>query len=202
MPPRVYIPVTVHDNAPTAPRSPRGLGAVVRFGLISADDGPPEWREKIYACWWYRWSSFAYCVAGGLVVVRPAPLYRHAQPCCFLFPFRSMGALIFLNGLLSYMADTHTFGYPSAWRTADSYVATFNTLLQFILIILQVIGPMSFPRDMVTVFTASLLIAIGCKRRAVAAFKSRDRDAYLVWHALWHVVLPAGAVAGQLLLEP
>ena len=29
-----------------------------------------------------------------------------------------------------------------------------------------------------------------------------DRDAYLVWHALWHVVLPAGAVAGQLLLEP
>ena len=81
-------------------------------------------------------------------------------------------------------------------------MATFNTLLQFILIILQVIGPMSFPRDMVTVFTASLLIAIGCKRRAVAAFKSRDRDAYLVWHALWHVVLPAGAVAGQLLLEP
>ena len=78
-----------------------------------------------------------------------------------------MGALIFLNGLLSYMADTHTFGYPSAWRAADSYVATFNTILQFVLILLQIIGPMSFPRDMVTVFTASLLIAIGCKRRAV-----------------------------------
>ena len=202
MPPRVYIPVTVHDNAPTAPRSPRGLGAVVRFGLISADDGPPEWREKIYACWWYRWSSFAYCVAGGLVVVRPAPLYRHAQPCCFLFPFRSMGALIFLNGLLSYMADTHTFGYPSAWRAADSYVATFNTLLQFILVLLQLLGPMSFPRDTMTVFTTSLLIAIWCKRKAVAAFARRDRDAYLVWHALWHVVLPAGAVTGQLLLEP
>ena len=113
-----------------------------------------------------------------------------------------MGALIFVNGLLSYMADTHTFGYPSAWRAADSYVATFNTILQFVLVVLQVIGPMSFPRDMVTVFTASLLVAIWCKRRAVAAFKRRDRDAYLVWHALWHVVLPAGAVAGQLLLEP
>jgi len=200
MPPRVYIPVTVHDAPAEAPRSPRGLGAIVRAGLISEDDGPPEWREHMR--WWYRWSSFAYCIAGGLLFVRSEPMYRHAQPCCFLFPFRSMGALIFLNGLLSYMADTHTFGYPSAWRTADSYVATFNTLLQFILIILQVIGPMSFPRDMVTVFTASLLIAIGCKRRAVAAFKSRDRDAYLVWHALWHVVLPAGAVAGQLLLEP
>ena len=81
-------------------------------------------------------------------------------------------------------------------------MATFNTILQFVLILLQIIGPMSFPRDMVTVFTASLLVAIACKRRAVAAFKRRDRDAYLVWHALWHVVLPAGAVAGQLLLEP
>ena len=199
MPPRVYIPVTVHDES-ERPRSPRGLGAVVRFGLISADDGPPEWREHMR--WWYRWSSFAYCIAGGLLVIRPAPMYRHAQPCCFLFPFRSMGALIFLNGLLSYMADTHTFGYPSAWRTADSYVATFNTILQFVLILLQIIGPMSFPRDMVTVFATSLLVAIWCKRRAVAAFKLRNRDAYLAWHALWHVVLPAGAVAGQLLLEP
>ena len=199
MPPRVYIPVTVHDES-ERPRSPRGLGAVVRAGLISEDDGPPEWREKIFACWWYRWSSFAYCVAGGLLVVRP--VNRYAEPCCGAFPFRAMGALIFVNGLLSYMADTHTFGRPSKWRVADSYVATFNTLLQFILIVLQVLGPMSFPRDMVTVFTASLLIAIWCKRKAVAAFASRDRDAYLVWHALWHVVLPAGAVAGQLLLEP
>ena len=199
MPPRVYIPVTVHDES-ERPRSPRGLGAVVRAGLISEDDGPPEWREKIFACWWYRWSSFAYCVAGGLLVVRP--VNRYAEPCCGAFPFRAMGALIFVNGLLSYMADTHTFGRPSKWRVADSYVATFNTLLQFILIVLQVLGPMSFPRDMVTVFTASLLIAIACKRRAVAAFARRDRDAYLVWHALWHVVLPAGAVAGQLLLEP
>ena len=200
MPPRVYIPVTVHDDTTAAPRSPRGLGAVVHAGLMSADDGPPEWREHMR--WWYRWSSFAYCIAGGLLFFRSAPMYRHARPCCGVFPFQSMGALIFLNGLLSYMADTHTFGRPSKWRVADSYVATFNTLLQFILILLQVIGPMSFPRDMVTVFTTSLLVAIWCKRKAVAAFARRDRDAYLVWHALWHVVLPAGAVAGQLLLEP
>ena len=111
MPPRVYIPLSVHDDAPAAPRSPRGLGAVVRAGLISEDDGPPEWREKIFeSAWWYRWSSFAYCLAGGMLVVRPAPMYRHAQPCCGGprgFPFRSMGVLIFVNGLLSYMSDTH-----------------------------------------------------------------------------------------------
>ena len=96
MPPRVYIPLSVHDVEPAAPRSPRGLGAVVSVGLMSADDGPPEWREHMR--WWYRWSSFAYCVAGGLLVVRPiAPMY--AQPCCVAFPFRAMGALILLCGL-------------------------------------------------------------------------------------------------------
>ena len=196
---RVYIPVTVHDE-PAAPRSPRGLGAVVRFGLISEEDGPPEWREKIFACWWYRYSSFAYCVAGGLLVVRPiAPMY--AQPCCGAFPFRAMGALIFVNCLLSYMADTHTFGRPSKWRAADSYIATFNTLLQFILVLLQVIGPMSFPRDMVCVFTASLLLALYCKRRAGRAFANRERDAYLRWHTAWHLILPAGAIIGMLLLD-
>ena len=112
-----------------------------------------------------------------------------------------MGALIFVNGLLSYMADTHTFGYPSAWRAADSYVATFNTILQFVLVVLQVIGPMSFPRDMVCVFTASLLLALYCKRRAGRAFANRERDAYLRWHTAWHLILPAGAIIGMLLLD-
>ena len=130
-------------------------------------------------------------------------IYLPARAALLLsFPIPLDGRADLLNGLLSYMADTHTFGYPSAWRAADSYVATFNTLLQFILVLLQVLGPMSFPRKMVAVFTTSLLVAIWCKRRAVAAFKRRDRDAYLVWHALWHVVLPAGAIIGQLLLEP
>ena len=81
MPPRVYIPVTVHDES-ERPRSPRGLGAVVSAGLMSADDGPPEWREKIFgSAWWYRWSSFSYCGAGAMILLRPEPMYRHAEPC-------------------------------------------------------------------------------------------------------------------------
>ena len=70
------------------------------------------------------------------------------------------------------------------------------------LVLLQLLGPMSFPRDMVAVFTSSLLLALWCKRRAVAALERRDCDAYLRWHTGWHIILPAGAVIGQLLLEP
>jgi len=170
------------------------------------DIEPPEWRDHIFSsAWWYRWSSFTYCVAGGMLVVRPAPMYRHAQPCCggpHGFPFRTMGAFIFVNGLLSYMGDTYTWGHASCWKTADVLAATTNTLLQFALVLLHVLGPMSFPRDMVSVFTVSLVAAVVCKRRAALALQRRDRDAYLRWHTAWHVVLPAGAVIGQLLLEP
>ena len=65
----------------------------------------------------------------------------------------------------------------------------------------QVLGPMSFPRDMVCVFTASLLLALYCKRRAGRAFANRERDAYLRWHTAWHLILPAGAIIGMLLLD-
>ena len=121
--------------------------------------------------------------------------------CCAAFPFRTMGAAIVLNGLLSYMGDTQTWGRPSCWKTADILLATTNTALQFVLVLLHVLGPMSFPRDMVCVFTASLLLALYCKRRAGRAFANRERDAYLRWHTAWHLILPAGAIIGMLLLD-
>ena len=121
--------------------------------------------------------------------------------CCAAFPFRAMGGAIVLNGLLSYMGDTHTWGRPSCWKWADILLATTNTALQFVLVLLHMLGPMSFPRDMVGVFTASLLLALYCKRRAGRAFANRERDAYLRWHTAWHLILPAGAIIGMLLLE-
>ena len=53
----------------------------------------------------------------------------------------------------------------------------------------------------VGVFTASLLLALFCKRRAGRAFADRERDTYLRWHTAWHLVLPGGAIAGMLLLD-
>jgi len=164
--------------------------------------GPPEWAEAIFGyAWWYRWSSFSYCGAGAMLVLRPEPMYRHAQPCCAAFPFRTMGGAIVLNGLLSYMGDTHTWGRPSCWKSADVLFATANTALQFVLVLLHLLGPMTFPRNMVGVFTTSLLLAVYCKRRAGRAFAHRERDAYLRWHTAWHLILPGGAIIGMLLLD-
>ena len=72
---------------------------------------------------------------------------------------------------------------------------------QFVLVLLQTLGPMSFPHDMVGVFTASLLLAVYCKRRAAMAFAAQQRDAYMRWHTAWHCVLPGGAAVGMLLLH-
>ena len=69
------------------------------------------------------------------------------------------------------------------------------------LVLLQTLGPMSFPHDMVGVFTASLLLAVYCKRRAAMAFAAQQRDAYMRWHTAWHCVLPGGAAVGMLLLD-
>ena len=69
-----YVPLDEVNEAADSP--PACLGAVVQGGCMSGEDdgGPPEWRARIYgSAWWYRWSSFAYCVAGGMLVVRPAP---------------------------------------------------------------------------------------------------------------------------------
>jgi hypothetical protein len=45
-------------------------------------EGPPEWAETIFgSAWWYRWSSFSYCGAGAMILLRPEPMYRHAEPC-------------------------------------------------------------------------------------------------------------------------
>ena len=298
------LPATASDLSSAAPahEGSRCCGCVTE----PSDPGNPEWGEKIFgSAWWYRWSSFTYCGVGAMLVLRPAPMYRHAQPCCAAFPFRSMGVAIFANGLLSrlqrvesgssprlrrrllgppggsngsgrsntrpgarppqlgssqprYMGDTYTWGRPSCWKTADVCLAMTNTVLQarasrgcgaglrggreaaharaarrpvaahgaathghrpptasqsptpatpgaraaqFVLVLLQTLGPMSFPHDMVGVFTASLLLAVYCKRRAAMAFAAQQRDAYMRWHTAWHCVLPGGAAVGMLLLD-
>ena len=172
-------------------------GLLARLGFEPGSDEPPEWRPADEQSRAYCASCFAYCAAGGLLLLRPEPLERHMS-----FPWRPMGLMIFANGFFSYMADVECWGRPSSWKAVDRLVATTNTLLQFALVLLHLLGPMSFPRDMVSVFTVSLLVAVACKRRAALALQRRDRDAYLRWHTAWHVVLPAGAVIGQLLLEP
>ena len=168
-----------------------------RCGLAgSGDDDIARWRPRVEEAWWYQLSSFAYCVAGGVTLLHPEPLERH-----MVFPWRCMGLSVFMNGFASYMADVETWGRPSAWRLFDRVLATTNVLLQCAVVASALLGDASFPPESPAVLGGSVLVALACKQRAVAAFRRGDCDAYLRWHAAWHYTLPAGAVAAQCFLH-
>ena len=148
---------------------------VVRAGLISEDDGPPEWREHMR--WWYRWSSFAYCLAGGLLLRRPARPDVPARAALLRrLPVPLHGrADLFERSPVAIWPTRTPFNYLRFRMAAGRlYVATFNTILQFVLSTARGLGPMSFPRDMVAVFTTSILDSWGSDLQAprlAAAFK-------------------------------
>lgn len=81
-----YVPLpltTGEDPAASPDASDSAIMACFRPHPPDEKQGPPEWAETIFgSAWWYRWSSFSYCGAGAMILLRPEPMYRHAEPCC------------------------------------------------------------------------------------------------------------------------
>ena len=88
------------------------------------------------ATWWYWASPFAYCLAGGLLALRPEPLERGLP----VFPWRCTALSVVSNGFLSYMADVESFGCrgPNRWKAVDRVFATTNTLLMCAVVLLSI----------------------------------------------------------------
>ena len=162
-----------------------------------ASDLFPEWRERVQSTVWYYASPFAYCVAGGLLVVRPEPLERGLP----LFPWRCTGFAVVCNGFMSFMADVETWGRESHWQTADRVLAIVNTLLQAGVVVMSCLGYSNFPIESPVCLGSGVVLALVCKQRSAAAFRRGDCDAFVRWHSAWHLLLPLGAVAGQLVLH-
>ena len=190
-------PLTAADEERAALASDGELTIVASDECDDDDDLFPEWHDRVDACFWYRASPFAYCVAGGLLVVRPEPLERGLP----LFPWRCTGLAVVCNGFLSFMADVQTWGRRSAWKTADRVIATVNTLLQVAVVVLCCMGYSNFPIESPLCLGTGVALALVCKQRSAAALRRGDCDAYLLWHSAWHYFLPAGAVLGQLVLH-
>lgn len=177
-------------------------GGLSRCGFSHDGGEPAEWKEAIDGAFWYQLSCFAYCVAGGLTLLRPEPLERHLP----VFPWRVCGLSVVTNGFFSYMSDVETWGRPSRWKSADRVLATCNTLLQLFLVVLSwsrqaYTGVATFPAPAIAALSTGVGVALVCKHRAAAAMGRRDRPAFVWWHSAWHYTLPAGAVVGQLLLH-
>ena len=76
----VPLPLTTGEDPASSPDS--AIMACFRPHPPDEKQGPPEWAETIFgSAWWYRWSSFSYCGAGAMILLRPEPMYRHAEPC-------------------------------------------------------------------------------------------------------------------------
>jgi hypothetical protein len=161
-----------------------------------------HWKHDVNCAWWYRVSSFTYCAAGSPVVWKPEILARYVQhSCCRVaWPFRVMGICIMLNGVFSYMGDVVTFGRQSAWQRLDVTLAITNTVVQIMLVLAQCWGFFAMPIVPSSALGIGLLVALACKRRAVLAIAREDCGGYLLWHTAWHVMLPLGALIGQLML--
>ena len=171
--------------------------------LLSPEEGassscePVAWRSAVEQAWWYRASPFAFCAAGGLLVLRPEPLERGLP----LFPWRCTGLAIVINGFASFMGDVETWGRPSAWKFADRVMATTNTVLQILVVVLGCSGYAKFPVESVACLGTGVGVGLFCKHRGSVAFERGDCEAFLRWHSAWHYVLPLGAILGQLVLH-
>ena len=134
----------MHDDAESA----RADEAHEVDRLLSSEEGassscePIAWRSAVEQAWWYRASPFAFCAAGGLLVLRPEPLERGLP----LFPWRCTGLAIVVNGFASFMGDVETWGRPSnngppspTWGLGLLWTAPGMALLPMLCFVL--IGP-------------------------------------------------------------
>ena len=173
------------------------LAVLDQLGFATSGDSStggcdPEWQSRVDEAWWYQVSSFAYCAAGSVTLLRPEPLERHMA-----FPWRVMGVAVFANGFASYMADVETWGRPSPWKGIDRLLATTNSLIQVAIVVLAFCTDATFPWQSPAILGTGVLTGLACKRRAATALRDGDCDAYLRWHAAWHYTLPLGAIVGQ-----
>ena len=155
---------------------------------------PREWRHHIHNTWWYKASSFTYCVVGLITVLHSHRLVE----CAPAFPFRLLGVLVVANGITSYMGDVHTWGDQSNWKSVDILLAHTNVALQCLLILMGLTGVASFPLSALGAHAVGVGIALLCK---ALADQARDCHEYMRYHALWHIVLPVSAlISGHVLV--
>ena len=88
--------------------SPNPLEVVlVRLGfssVASTETESPEWRAAVDNSWWYQMSSFAYCGAGGLLLLRPEPIAPGLGQAAWPPPARQRSGVNHLGTLSGHVA--------------------------------------------------------------------------------------------------
>ena len=99
---------------------------------------PLEWRRDALQSRWYTHSCASYSLAGLLLLWMCLSGRGDSLPSLWsslsqrgsIEAYTVLSLLLVLNGILSYMADVHTFGRKSVWKDADVVCSTVNLVVQ------------------------------------------------------------------------
>ena len=150
------------------------------------------WRELAYRHQFYFVSSGFYAAAGLLVgyVERGRPHVLPGEPIIWC-----------LQTVFTQLSDVVTLGEDSVWHGVDRLHAYSFTILRAAYTLYAYCAWGAYSQLQAIVFSVGLALALCCIRLSWMAVMRRDANAFLRWHALWHLMLPATGVLVMLLYD-
>eukprot|EP00929_Paragymnodinium_shiwhaense_P119577 TRINITY_DN91481_c0_g1_i1.p1 TRINITY_DN91481_c0_g1~~TRINITY_DN91481_c0_g1_i1.p1 ORF type:complete len:313 (+),score=46.38 TRINITY_DN91481_c0_g1_i1:72-1010(+) len=133
--------------------------------------------------WWFRLCCFNYSLVGLEM------LGNEAQISC-VFPgyaWHVESKLLLLQGLLSYLHDSHFQGRSPYAKAADRTCATSLTLCQPLKMAFCAMDGWQ-----ILILLWSYSLGLFCLSRSYKTAAAGRMFAYQVWHTLWHILLPLG----------
>lgn len=156
----------------------------------TTDCTPRLWVSKKPSYFgFYGLSSWFYSLAGLLLLL--AYPYSRLQTTFHEYE----GYFWILQGYLSWQNDVHLWGKRSVYNVLDRLHATAFTIV-FVFNMILIDGMIYLRYEMLELLCCAVALPIGlyCRRRAVEAVSTLNYDAFVRWHAWWHVAFPAGRV--------
>ena len=153
---------------------------------------PLEWRALAEQHPFYLISSTFYAIAGLFMgyVERGRPHALLGEPIIWI-----------LQTIFTHMSDVATLGEDSIWHAVDRLHAYTFTVLRATYTLYAFYAWKAYSPTQAAVFGVGLTLAMCCIRLSWMAVMRRDPGAFLRWHALWHLSLPATALCVGLLFQ-
>mmetsp|Transcript_19041 Transcript_19041/g.31594 ORF Transcript_19041/g.31594 Transcript_19041/m.31594 type:complete len:204 (-) Transcript_19041:1266-1877(-) len=163
---------------------------MVHFHELSDLDGFQQWFWKTEMAfigvelnlpWWFGLSSWHYAIYG-MIMLLVEPKWSRTS----FFPYRTYALwLIFLQSPLSFSADYLHMSENSIYHVLDRMLATPAAVVEVTRLIAYVSNGVSYRIIAATILAQ--IAAMYCFTRSAMAQADMDRDAFVMWHYLWHV---------------
>lgn len=143
--------------------------------------------QKTLLGYFYRLSSFFYSLLGLLVLSNIKKLKKYDNR----FPWKFLGLLNVINGLVIYIGDVIYFGKKNRIvKNVDKAVSSLNMFITWPVMVLRyLLGYSKFPMIYILIHGFFGFLAIYFKYMSTYELrhtKSNNCNNYMLWHGLWH----------------